>query len=187
MGRLRSGVKRETASAELDVIFQQWLVERGYPAINRMNIGKVGLEPGGAGRVDRHRGETLASAAILMVVVGLVLVIACANVTSLLLARLTVRQRELAVRAAMGAGRGRLIRQLWTESLLLAAAGSVFGGLVLWGANTVIRHFDMGFAIDLRPNGSVLLFTILVSIGTGVFVGFLPAIRFSRIDLVSAL
>jgi predicted permease len=187
MGRLRAGVKRETASAELNVIFQGWLVDVGYPALNRMNIGKIDLQPGGAGRVDRRHGETMTSAAIVMVVVGLVLVVACANVASLLLARLTVRQPELAVRAAMGAGRGRLTRQLLTENLLLAAAGGVLGVLVPRGIDAVVHHSDMGIAINLSANGSVLLFTTLVSIGTGVFVGLVPAIRFSRIDLVSAL
>src|SRR5260370_23053727 len=104
-------------------------------------MGKIDGERGGGGGLGRKGAEIAALAAILMVVVGLVLVIACANVASLLLARLTVRQREFGVRAALGAGRSRLTRQILTESLLLAAARSVPGVFVPWVIFAVNRPF----------------------------------------------
>jgi predicted permease len=130
---------------------------------------------------------------ILMGVVGAVLLIACANVANIMLARGAGRRRELAVRAALGAGRSRLAMQLLTESLLVAASGGVAGIALAWiGAGPLLRRFIpragwSDLAIDVSPDGLVLLFTVAVSLLTGVLAGLAPAIQATRPSLVPAL
>ena len=136
---------------------------------------------------DRFRGPLL----ILMVIVGVVLVIACANVASLLLARAAARRRETAVCLAIGAGRVRLIRQGLAEALLLAFAGGV-GGLLLatWGGKALASLVSSGalpISIDVTPDIRVLAFALLVSSATAVVFGLVPAMRASRIDPLAAI
>jgi predicted permease len=130
-------------------------------------------------------------AALLMGVVGIVLLIACANVANMLLAKATTRQKEIAVRLAIGAGRARLIRQLLVESLLLAGLGGILGFLISIWTTGLIKAFHppipITFTLDLGIDIRVLIFTLAISILTGVVFGLAPAFRASRTDLVSSL
>jgi predicted permease len=128
---------------------------------------------------------------MLMVAVGLVLLIACANLAGLLLARGAVRQQELTVRAAMGAGRWRLIRQLLTESLILSLAGAAFGILLAMWIKAAIVGFISGltdsFHMNVGTDMNVLLFTLALALLTSILFGLLPALRITRINLSSGL
>lgn len=146
------------------------------------------------GRPQEHN-LVLAAAAVILVAFGLVLLIACANVANLMLARATARQREMAIRLSVGAGRWRLIRQLLTESLLLALMGGVAGSiLAFWSfealSNFVISHLPHGVpqvALNLTPDVRVLGYALLLTVITGVASGLAPALQASRADVNTAL
>jgi predicted permease len=127
---------------------------------------------------------------VLLGAVGLVLLIACANAANLLLARATARQREIAVRMALGAARARLLRQMITESLLLALVGGGFGALLaLGGVRALVALLPGGFprADSIHVNASVFIFTLLVALATGLLFGLAPAMQSSRVDVQQAL
>ena len=184
MARLKPGMSLEQARAEMEVL-NRWRVEE----LARMSTNpgwrqaKLGVEPAGAGfsTVRNHYRKPLLA---LMTVVGLLLLIACTNIASLLLARGAAKQREMAVRVALGAGRFRLVRQALTESLLLSFAGSLPGvALAYFGVAALVRIVTSGRIIGLpqriefqvQPDAQVLLFTATVAVLTGVLFGLAPA------------
>ncbi len=137
-----------------------------------------------ANGISQLRSDYGRALVLLMVVVALVLLIACANVANLLLTRATVREREIAIRLAIGAGRGRLIRQLLTESLLLSALGAVAGALLAqWGSRLLVAMLSdtrSAVFLDLSPNVRLFAFTALVAVATGMMFGLVPAWRATR-------
>ncbi len=182
VGRLRDGVRLEQAQAELDIIAAQ-LAEAFQGS------------SGGEGLVTVSLHDTLVSEArpllyVLLGAVGFVLLIACANVANLLIVRATRKEKELAIRRALGAGVGRIVRQLLTESILLALIAGIFGVvLALWGTDLLLllapaeipRAEEVG--VDLR----VLGFTFLIVVGTGVLFGMAPVPQVSRDNLQSTI
>ncbi len=181
VGRLKPGVTVERANAELKAI--GWRLAREYPDTNsRTTFGAEPLKKQVVGDI----GPTLF---LLAGAVGLVLLIACANVANLFLARSLSRTREFAIRAAIGAGQGRLLRQLLTESVLLGLIGGI-AGVLLAAATTgwSLRHLPdwLPRTDDVRLDGRVLLFAVAISILTGIIFGLVPAMR-QRFDLETGL
>ncbi|HXJ75234.1 MAG TPA: ABC transporter permease, partial [Candidatus Dormibacteraeota bacterium] len=200
MGRLKPGRTYEQARESLNGAFQAAALEVMPPPrkenesaqINRQDYPKLITESGSRGMLDHRRGYA-SSIYGLFIVVALVLLIACANVANLLLARAALRGPEIGVRLAVGAGRWRLVRQLLTESLLLAMLGGVVGVLfALWAksALAMLAGNDTGLLpsdVDLSLNWRVLIFTLAISLFTGVLFGLAPAWRSTNFDLATSL
>src|SRR5262245_52657648 len=193
MGRLRPGANAAQAQAEMDVILQRHLDEFDFPNVRKdamtLFVGNAfRLETGSSGYTLRKQfREPLL---ILMTTVALVLLIACVNVANLLMARAATRRKEISVRLAVGAGRFRLIRQLLTESLLLAmiggVAGLLFSRLCARALLAYLPEQTRG-ALDIAPDARVLGFTLGISVLTALLFGLAPAWRSTRIDLTASL
>lgn len=185
-GRLKPGLSPEQAEASLNVLAAQ--LGKEYPDTNEGMVVKL-MPPGFV--IPSIRGAFVSFAAIMMATVALVLLIACTNLASLLLARATERRREIAIRLAMGATRARLVRQLLTESGLLALTGGAFGLLLAsWIIDLVVAFkppLDVPVTIELLLDWRVLVFSLLVSLITGVVFGLAPALQATNPDLVPAL
>jgi len=182
LGRLKRGVTEEQARTELAAVAAQ--LAREYPTTNtNRSATAVGLADL---QVENVRPVLL----VLLGAVGCVLLIACVNVANLMLVRAAGRERELAVRLALGAGRGRIVRQLLTESLLIAALGGTAGLLLgAWGISslTALVPPDLLQLDQVRLNPTVLLFTLIVSALTGLLFGLLPALHAARTNLNTSL
>ncbi len=183
-GLLEPGASREGAAAEVATVAERF--KRDYPEIYRATAG---FQARTANVLEQLTAGAREMLLILLGTTGLVLLLACANVANLTLARMLGRDRELAMRTALGAGRGRLVRQLLTESTLLSVAGGVFGLVFAWSTVDMLTTFVARFTARTGEIGIdpwVLAFTLLVSVVTGLLFGTLPAMA-SRIDLVNAL
>jgi macrolide transport system ATP-binding/permease protein len=189
--RLKPGVSMEQAQAQLTAISAR--LAQAYPESNLGTLERPN-DPRPVtilreSRIGPEAGLRFVST-LLFIVVGLVLLIACANVANLLLARASVRRREIAVRLALGASRGRLVRQLLTESLLLALMGGAAGLLVTqWTAGLLPKFIPDNEAInlDLSIDWRVLAFTLGISVLTGMLFGLTPALQATRLNLLSSL
>lgn len=196
VGRLKPVVSQEQARADLAVIHHEILAEnpmKDWSPRERKDFLSQRLEvaSGASGLAFALPKEFSEPLFILMGMVGLVLLIACANLANLLLGRTTVRKKEIAVRLAIGAGRFRLIRQLLTESVLLAIAGGALGLLcAYWTSDALVGLMSIGrrpLVLDLHPDPLVLGFTGASSLLATILFGLAPALRATRVDLTPAL
>jgi len=190
MGRLRPGVTQAQAQARLAPVFDTWVAGTATTGLERKNLPRFLLQDG-AGGVDKLRRSYSQPFGLLLGMVGLILTIACANIANLLLARSAARRREMAIRLSIGAGRWRVIRQLLTESLLLALLGGGAGILMaVWGIRFLTNLLSTGtdpFTIEPELNLGVLAAALLLTAVTGLLCGLAPALQAARVDPMPAL
>jgi macrolide transport system ATP-binding/permease protein len=190
MGRLRPGVSRAEARAALAPQFEQWARTTAQNDRERANLPVLVLEEG-AGGLKNLRREYSQPLYVLMTMVGLILAIACANVANLLLARAAARRKEIALRLSVGAGRFRVVRQLLTESVLLASLGGALGVLfAIWGMRflaALLAGGDPAWILSAQLNWRVLAVAVALSVLTGIFFGLAPAMQSTRLDVISAI
>lgn len=189
-GRAKPGVSRPQLEAAVNSQFQEFLRTTPAQEIRRRNYRQVRVLAGDKswpGQMEQFHAPLL----VLFALVAAVLLIACANVANMLLARATARSRELAVRASLGAGRQRLIRQMLAESVLLSLLGGALGIAVAYAAEQLLIHFlpqgHISIVIDLHPDPRALMFTFALSLATGLLFGLVPALQATRGHLAATL
>ncbi|MCU1326577.1 MAG: permease [Bryobacterales bacterium] len=194
MGRLKPGVSLRQAQANVDIAFAQVLAEEfsSLPEAERKDTLRQSVKLSAASTgVSTVRGDFAEPLYVLMAIVAMVLLIACANVANLLLARATARQKEIGIRIAMGAQRARVIRQFLAESILLATIGGIVGiAFAYGGVRALLRLTQNGtdaVPLDVTPDWRVLLFSVALSLVTGLIFGLAPAWRSSRVNVSGTL
>ncbi len=191
LGRLQPGVSMTQAQAATTAIFRNETIHGAKPIFTAADEPTINLYSVKQGLQGENAYYT-PMLYTMMAAVGIVLLIACANVAGLMLARSARRQKEMALRIAIGAGRGRILRQLLTESVLLSSLGGALGVLLaVWGVKAIV-HFmggtsEGGFPYVIEPNGRILVFTVATTFVTGVLFGLAPARRCARVDVNPAL
>ncbi len=185
VGRLKPRVHPQKAAADADVLFQSFMADSSASPSRKMYFDHVEVAPAARGQ-DSLRKQFSNPLAALMVLAGLVLLAACANVANLMLARATSREKEFAVRLAIGAGGARLVRQTLTEAMALVSLGALLGiGLAVRAETLLAGYFAEGnrqIVLDLSLNERMLLFTVALSLVTGLAFGIMPARRASRVS-----
>ena len=188
IGRLKPGVPFKQADAAMKTIAAA--LEKQFPTANDGRTLDMALESDAALGIN-GRGQLVLAGGLMMAVVGVVLLIACVNLANLLLAQSATREKEMSIRSAIGAGRGRIVRQLLTESVLLAVLGGTAGMVVAYWGRSALWSYRPPFlgnaSIDLSFEPRVLLFTAGMSVFTGILFGLVPAIRVSRANLNDTL
>jgi predicted permease len=191
VGRLKPRVAIGEAQAAASLIFRNEMLHGAKPLSKAEDNPRISLVPVQDG-LSGQRGGMSSLLYVMMIAVGAILLIACANVAGLMLTRSAARQKEMAVRLALGAGRGRVIRQLLTESVILSIAGGALGTvLAVWGVRAITALLtsgsDLPFGFVVAPDWRVLTFTIGVTFISGILFGLAPAFRGARVDLTPTL
>lgn len=192
IGRLKPGVAIGQAQSAVSLLFRNDVLHGDKPLFKDADAPAIDLVSAQQGLVGK-RGQYFTPLYILMLAVGIILLIACANVAGLTLARSAARRKELAVRLALGAGRGRIVRQLLTESVLFSIIGGALGLLfALWGVRAIVAFVsssmrDQYFPYVIGLDSRVLAFTAAAALLTGILFGIAPAFRGARVDLTPAL
>ena len=193
IGRLKPGVSLDQAQTHVNLLANQLMQE--YPA-EWTRSGKEGrtvtvLSQSTASYPPEVKSSVVGVAGLLMGIVALVLLIACTNLANLMLARASARRKEISIRMAIGATRGRLIQQLLTESIMLSLLGGILGVFMFWILGSLVVAFKPSVAshviLDIGLDARVFIFTLIVSVITGVLFGLAPALHATKVDLIPAL